>query len=68
MGEEESLSVPRGLEPLHAPLLLTCRLVRVFCAIIEIAVLAMFHSRQDFALSRFVAFEFICDDHVQDIR
>src|SRR5258706_11750871 len=68
MGGEESLSVPRGLEPLHTPLPLTCRLVGVLRAIIEIAVLAMFHSWKDLALSGTVAFEFIRDDHARHVR
>ena len=36
IGGEETLSVARGLKPLHAPLALTSGLVRVLCTIIEI--------------------------------
>ena len=41
-GREEPLGVARGLEPLPMVLSLTCRLMRVLGAMIEIAVLAMF--------------------------
>ncbi len=42
---EEALRMPGGLKPLHPPLPLTGGLVRIFCAVVEIAVLAMFHPR-----------------------
>jgi hypothetical protein len=43
IGGEEALRVPR-VKPLHASLSLTGGLVRVLRAVVEIAVLAMFHS------------------------
>ena len=57
----------RGFEPLHVSLALTSRLVRVLCTIIEIPVLAMFHSWQNLALGGSVALEFIGDDHPRDV-
>ena len=59
---EESLRVPCGLKSLHAPLPLARRLMGVLGAVIEVAVLAMFHPRQDLALRRAVAFQLIRDD------
>src|SRR2546427_11902448 len=47
---EEPLGLPRGLEPLHAPLALPGGLVRVLCTVVEIAMLAMLHSRQKLPL------------------
>jgi len=41
IGGEESLGVTRCLKPLHAPLPLACRLVRILGAVVEIAMLAM---------------------------
>ena len=67
-GGEEPLGMTRGLAPLHAPFPLPCRLMRVLGAIIEIPVLAMLHSRQDFALSRSIALQFIGDDHARHVR
>ena len=64
---EEPLGVTRRLEPLHAPLALTSRLMRVLRAVIEIAMLAMFHPWQDLALGGSVALEFIGDDHARDV-
>ena len=43
IGCEETLGVTGGLNPLHAPLTLTDRLVRVLCPVIEGAMLAMFY-------------------------
>jgi hypothetical protein len=42
---QKSLGVPGGLESLHAPFPLAGGLVRVFGAIVQIAVLAVFHPR-----------------------
>jgi hypothetical protein len=67
IGREKTLSVAWGLESLHASLALACRLVRVLCTIIEIPVLAMFHTREYLALGGSVAFEFIGDDHTWDV-
>ena len=52
---EEALHVPGGLEPLHASLPLTCGLMRVLGAIIEVAVLAVLHPREDLPLRSPVA-------------
>ena len=57
----------RGFEPLHAPLPLTGRLMRVLGAIIEIPMLAMFHPGENLALSRTVASEFVGDDHPRHV-
>jgi hypothetical protein len=42
--------------------------VRVLSAVIEIAVLAVLHTREDLALRRAVALELIRDDDPRDIR
>ena len=54
--------MPSRLEPLHASLPLAGRLMGVFGAVVEVAVLAMFHPRQDLALRGAVAFELVGDD------
>ena len=60
---EEPLGLTRGFEPLHPPLPLACRLVRVLRAVIEIAVLTMFYPWEDLALGSSIALEFVSDDH-----
>ena len=67
IGREKPLSVAGGLKPLHTALTLSGGLVRVLCAIIEIPMLAMFHSREELALGRSVAFGFIGDDYAWDV-
>ena len=42
---QDTLGVPWGFEPAHAPLALTRRLVGVFRPVVQIAMLAMFYSR-----------------------
>jgi hypothetical protein len=64
---KQPLGLTERLEPLHAPLALTSRLVRVFCTVIEGAMLAMFYPWQDFALGGSVALEFIGDDDPRDV-
>ena len=46
IGGEEALGMARGLEALHAPLPLAGRLMGVLRTVVEIAVLAMFHTGQ----------------------
>jgi hypothetical protein len=48
---------------LQAPLALPRRLVGVVGAVVEIPVLAVFHTGQDLAQGRAIAFELIRDDH-----
>ena len=64
---EEALHVPGGLEPLHASLPLTCGLMRVLGAIIEVAVLAVLHPREDLPLRSPVAFELVGDEHARHV-
>jgi hypothetical protein len=59
---QEPLGMPWRFESLHAPLPLTRGLVRVFRAVIEVAMLAVFHARQEFPLRGIVALELIGDD------
>ena len=68
IGGEESLGLARGLKPLHVSLALTCGLVRILSAIVEIPVLAMVHTREQFALGGCVALQFIGNDHPGHIR
>jgi len=49
--------MPRRLEPLQAPLPLACRLMGILRAIVQIAVLTMFDTREDLSLRRAIAFE-----------
>ena len=67
MGGEETLGLPRGLEPLHTSLALARGLVGVLGAIIKIPMLAMFHPWQDLALGGSVALQFVRDDHAWHI-
>ena len=64
----EALSVPWGLEALHAPLALPRRLVRVFSAVVEVPMRPMFHTRQAFALGRPIARQLVGDDHPRGVR
>lgn len=68
ISREKTLSVAGGLEPLHAPLPLAGRLVRVLRAIIEIPMLPMFHPREEFSLGGTIALEFIGDDDPRYVR
>jgi hypothetical protein len=67
IGGEKPLGVPWGLKPLHASLALACRLVGIFRAVVQIAVLAMFHPRQDLALRGGIALQLIRDDHPRHV-
>jgi hypothetical protein len=60
---EESLRMTRRFEPLQAPLPLPGGLVGVLGALIEHAMLTMFHSRQEFPLGGAVTVQFVGDDH-----
>jgi hypothetical protein len=44
MRREKALSVAGGLEPLHPSLALARRLVRIFRAVVQIAMLPMFYT------------------------
>src|SRR5262245_36674072 len=59
---EELLGMTRRFEPLHAALALARRLMGVLGAVIEIAVLTMFHTGQYLPLGGAVAFELIRND------
>jgi hypothetical protein len=62
IGGEESLRVSWRLEALHAPLALARRLMGVLGSIIEIAVLPMFHARQQLSLGGSITLQLIRDD------
>jgi hypothetical protein len=64
---EETLRVTRRLEPLHAPLPLACRLMRILRAMIERAMLPMFHPRENLPLRRAVALQCIRNDDTRNI-
>jgi hypothetical protein len=64
---EKPLRMTRRLEPLHTPLPLACRLMGVLRAIVQIAVLTMFDTRQNLSLRRAIAFEFVRDDDPRDV-
>jgi hypothetical protein len=65
--EEKTLGVSRGLESPHAALSLAGRLVRILGAVVQIPVLPMFHTGQDLAPGRTIAFQLIRDDYPQHI-
>jgi hypothetical protein len=62
IGGEKSLGMPWRLEPLHAPLPLARRLVGIFGAVVEIAMLAVLYVRQNLLLRCAIALQFIRDD------
>jgi len=57
----------RRFESLHATLALARGLVRVFRPVVEITMLAMLHSWQEFALGRPIALQLIRDHHSRDV-
>jgi hypothetical protein len=65
---QETLGVPGGLEPWHTSFPFTHGLMRILHAVIEIAMLTMFHTGQEFPLGGTIAFEFIRDDDPRHIR
>ena len=67
IGGEKALGVPGRFEPLHAALPLAGGLVGILGAVIEVFVLAVLDPRQDLALRRAIAFEFIRDEHPWDV-
>src|SRR5215510_3060058 len=68
IGRQEALRMTCGLKPLHTALALTCRPMGVLTPIIEIAALTVFYARENLALRRAIAFEFIGDDHAWDVE
>jgi hypothetical protein len=62
-GGEKPLRMTRRFEPLYAPLPLARRLMRVLGAVVEIAVLPMLDTGQDFPLRRAIALELVRDGH-----
>jgi hypothetical protein len=65
---EKTLGMPWRFEPLHAPLPLAGRLVRILRTVVQIPVLTMFHTRHHLLLGRAIAAELISDDDSRDIR
>ena len=65
---KKSLGLSSGLKPLHTPLSLTRRLMRVFRPIIKVSMLAVFHTRHELSLGSFVTFQFIGDEHPWGVR
>ncbi len=68
IGGEEALGMPWRLEPLHAALALAGGLMRVFRPVIQVAMLAMFHTREHLPLGRAIAAKLIRDDDPRDVR
>src|SRR5712671_5426301 len=54
--------MPRGFEPLHVVLALTCRTRRVLAPVIEVAVLTVFDPRQYLALGCAIIFQLVRDN------
>ena len=67
IGGNDPRGLPGRLEPLHAPLALAGGLVRLLGAMVQRAMLPMFHSRQEFPLGRPIAFEVLRDDDPRDV-
>jgi hypothetical protein len=65
---EKPLGLSWRLEALHAPLPLTRGLMRVFRTVVEIAMLAMVHAREDLLLRSAITFELVRDDHPWHVR
>jgi hypothetical protein len=63
IGRQELLGVSRRFKPLHAPLPLAGGLMGVFGPVVEIAVLPMLDTGQEFPLRCAIAFELVGDDH-----
>ena len=64
---EEMLRVTRRFKPWYAPLPMAGRSVGVLRTIVEIPVLAMFHTGEQFALGGAVPLQPIRDDHARHI-
>jgi hypothetical protein len=60
---QEALRVPSGLASLHPPFPLPRGLMRILCAVIEVAVLSVFHARQDLTLCHSITFQLVGNDH-----
>jgi hypothetical protein len=60
---KEALRIAGGFKPLHPALSLAGGLVRILDAVVEIAMLPMFHTRQHLTLGGAVALKLIRDDH-----
>ena len=67
IGREKALGMSWGLESPHAVFSLASRLVRIFCAVIQIPVLTMFHAGHNLPLGRAIAVELIRDDHPRHV-
>jgi hypothetical protein len=65
---KEALGLAGGVEPLYAPLSLTCRLVRILRAIIQIPMLPRFHPREELSLGGSIALQFVGNDHSRYVR
>ena len=65
---EATLSVPGRLEPLHASLPLARRLMRVLRAVIEVPVLSMLDTREEFPLRRALARQLVRDEDPGHVR
>ena len=65
MGGQEPLGLPERLEPLHEPLALAGRLVRVLRPVVQVAALSVFDVRDDLALGGGVALQLIASSRCQ---
>jgi hypothetical protein len=66
IGGEKALGVPGRLESLHLSFPLARGLVRVFRAVVEIAVLTMFYTRQKLTHRRLIAPQLVSHQHQRD--
>jgi hypothetical protein len=66
IGGEKPLGVPGGRAPLHAPLTLASRLMRVVRTVVQVSVLPVLDAREHLPLRSAIACELIRDDDPRD--
>ena len=67
IGGEKALGMGGGLELLRPPFPLACGLAGILRAIIQIAMLPMFHTGQDLAPRRLIALQFVGHNYPRDV-
>lgn len=66
-GRQEALRMTGGLETLHPALALSCRLMGVLSAIIQIPTPTMFNTRESLALGGSVARQFVSNEDARHV-
>ena len=68
IGREKALGVSWGLEALHAPFALPCWLMGILSAVVEIAMLVVFHPGKDLAFGGAITLQLISDEHPRNVH